>query len=72
MPEVAISELRSRIFDEVKSGAEYTVTRQGRPVARLVPPHHQEVTWKVDAAGIHVSQDGKRLHTLPDTGAIYD
>lgn len=28
-----------RLIDDVEAGAEYVITRDGRPVARLVPVH---------------------------------
>ncbi|WP_343708204.1 type II toxin-antitoxin system prevent-host-death family antitoxin [Mycobacterium sp.] len=43
IPRVGITELRrhfSRIIDQVAAGQAFVITRYGRPVALIVPPHY--------------------------------
>jgi prevent-host-death family protein len=37
----------SQIINEVERGADYVVTRRGKPVAKIIPfEQKQEMTWK--------------------------
>jgi prevent-host-death family protein len=68
----------SRCIREVEAGEEFTITRNGRPVARLVPvPHKRILSPQQEAAlarALEIMREGLDLgieHPL-DRDAIHD
>ena len=69
MKTVAVFEAKNRLSEilaAVEHGQEYTVTRHGAPVARIVPAHHpQDAAAKGDAsefiARIKATRKGSKL-----------
>lgn len=57
----------SRLLDEVEHGASFTITRHGRPVARLIGPRHG--AGEDLAADFAAARAGRRLG-MPVTEAI--
>ena len=73
MTTMSMSEARAQLaalLDRVEAGEEITITRHGRAVARLAPPHESR-TARVDhlfsaADAIAVELDASRHAPLPD------
>jgi prevent-host-death family protein len=52
MKTVAVFEAKSRLSEilaAVERGEEYTVTKHGKPVARIIPSGQVDATWMADA-----------------------
>jgi prevent-host-death family protein len=66
MRQVGVYEARtqlSRLLDEVEQGETITITRHGRPIARLVPVRGRQRSVKEAIAAIREFRKG---HTLGD------
>lgn len=70
MPDVSVHRMRERgVLDQVEGGESFTVTRRGRPVARLVPLAQQQVvSWQWDSTGSLQAQGGDgQTYIVPHT-----
>ncbi len=62
----------SALLERVEKGEEITITRHGKPVARLVPPRPTHDVEKARAAAEAIREIRKRVKPDPDGLTIRD